>query len=88
MMRIDDGLRTAAELEVGPPKDNLTILGISRWLAARIERDAIPSDADGRKAWGGSQRTLLRETLRCSTLQVERPWFLFGARIGGRDTRS
>ena len=88
VMRVDSELRTLAELEVGLPEDNLTILGISRRLAARIERDEIPSDADGREAWARSQRTLLRETLRYSAVHLQRPWFLSGTRMGGLDTRS
>lgn len=81
-------LKTAAELEVGLPEDNLTILGVARKLAARIERDAVPLDPAERKAWGAEQRELLRDTLRYSPVTVERAWFLSGTRMKGLDTRS
>ena len=81
-------LKTAAELEVGLPADNLTILGVARKLAARIERDAIPLDPADRVAWATEQRDILRGTLRYSPVAVERAWFLSGTRMRGLDTRS
>ncbi len=81
-------LKTAAELEVGLPEDNLTILGIARKLATRIERDAIPLDPAERNAWATEQRRVLRETLRYSPVAVERGWFLAGTRMKGLDSRS
>ncbi len=85
---VGDELKTAAELEVGLPEDNLTILGVARKLAARIERDAIPLDPVERKAWAAEQREVLRDTLRHSPVAVEHAWFLSGTRMKGLDTRS
>ena len=81
-------LKTAAELEVGLPDDNLTILGVAQRLAGRIERDPLPSDPVERKAWAASRREALRETLRFRPVSVERAWFLSGTRMNGLDSRS
>lgn len=80
--------RNADELEVGLPEDNLTILGIARKLAARIEREEIPRDAAARRSWAGDQRRILRETLRYERVGLDRAWFLTGTRMKGLDTRS
>ncbi len=83
-------LRTAEELEVGLPGDNLTILGIARRLAARIERErtAIPSASQERALWARDLRRTLRATLRHEAVDVGRAWFLRGARAKGLDSRS
>ncbi len=81
-------LKTAGELAVGPPPGNLTILGIARLLADRVERDEIPPEAAARRSWAAGQRSLLRDTLRYEPVEVERAWFLSGTRSKGIDTRS
>lgn len=81
-------LKSAAELEVGLPMDNLTILGIARKLAARVEREGPPSGERERAAWAEERREVLHETLRYSPVQVDRAWFLSGTRMRGLDTRS
>ena len=81
-------LRSAAELEVGLPADNLTILGIARKLAVRIEREKIPADQAALRSWAGEQRRVLRETLRYERVALDRAWFLTGTRMKGLDTRS
>ena len=80
-------LRTAAELEVGLPRDNLTVLEIARKLASREQRAPIPAAAE-RRAWAGEKRRVLRETLRFAPVGVERAWFLAGTRMKGLDSRA
>lgn len=81
-------LRTADELAVGLPSDNLTILGLARTLAARIEREPIPEDAAERRKWAAARREVLRTTLRYRPAKVERGWFVAGTRMKGLDSRS
>ncbi len=81
-------LRTAAELEVGLPGDNLTILQIARKLASRIQRAPIPVAPPERRTWAREQRQVLRETLRFAPVGVERAWFLAGTRMKGLDSRA
>ncbi len=83
-------LLTAADLEVGLPEDNLTILGVARELAARNRnrRSQVPADLPDRGSWARGRRGDLRETLRFQAARVERAWFLRGARLSGIDSRS
>lgn len=79
---------TASELRVGLPRDNLTILGLAKLLAERIERSEIPGEPGERASWAREQREVLRRTLRYNPVAVERAWFLSGTRMHGLDTRS
>ena len=81
-------LKTAAELEVGLPDDNLTILEIARKLASRIQRAPIPVGPTERRVWAREQRQVLRATLRFAPVEVERAWFLTGTRMKGLDSRA
>ncbi len=81
-------LKTAAELEVGLPADNLTILGIARKLASRVQRTPIPDAPSERRGWAGEERQALRQTLRLAPVEVDRAWFLSGTRTKGLDSRS
>ena len=81
-------LKTAAELNVGLPAGNLTILGIARKLAASIEREDIPAAPAERGSWARERRAVLRETLRYKPVSVDRAWFKRGTRMRGLDSRS
>lgn len=81
-------LRSAADLEVGLPADNLTILGIAKKLAARIEREDFPAGSEALRSWAGEQRRILGETLRYEPVALDRAWFLAGTRMKGLDSRS
>lgn len=81
-------IKSAEELAVGLPKDNLTILGLARKLAERIERPALPSgDAEGR-AWRQRQRELLKETIRFRPVEVKRAWIAGNTKRKGLETLS
>lgn len=87
-VRSDAEHHTAAELQVGLPPQNLTILGLAKLLARRIDHGAIPQEPGERASWAHEQREILRETLRYSPVTVKRAWFLSGTRMHGLDTRS
>jgi len=70
-----DEIRTAAELTVGLPKENLTILSLARSLAARIS----PRSGD---------RARLASTLRYKETSLTRAWALRNTRQKGLETRS
>ncbi|MBI3472292.1 MAG: acetylxylan esterase [Candidatus Solibacter usitatus] len=72
---VDDQVRTPEELAVGLPPDNLTILGLARKLAARIER--APADRDR-----------LRRALRYRETAVEHAWALANSKNKGLESRS
>jgi hypothetical protein len=59
------------DLEAGVPKDNLTIVGLARQLAANIHHD-LPADPDA--AWAAKQRDILRGVVRFSPVTVTHAW--------------
>ena len=67
-------IKSFHELEVGLPKDNLTILGLARKIASEIERAPIPSDSSARGAWASSEREKLRQLVRLEPVKIASPW--------------
>jgi hypothetical protein len=76
---VDDQVTSFEELTVGLPKDNLTILGLARKLAAGIERDRAPIEA---------QRSQLRSIVRYQPVAVEHDWALANKKNRGVETMS
>ena len=64
------------ELAVGLPKENLTILGLARKLAANAPRPVSPS------------AELLKETVRFRPVEVERAWIAGNTKRKGLETLS
>jgi hypothetical protein len=61
-------VKTADELKVGVPADNLNFNTLARRLADRLPRDAaIPTVPSERPAWLERRRALLRETVHAHT---------------------
>jgi len=70
-------IKSFEELTVGLPKDNLTILGLARQLADKIERPH-----------GGDRRPELRHTVRYNDADVAHTWALSNTKSKGLETRS
>ncbi|HEU0139076.1 MAG TPA: hypothetical protein VFQ79_05180 [Bryobacteraceae bacterium] len=85
---VDAEIKSYDELVVGLPKDNLTILGVAKVLAARIERRGGPSGDTSRSAWVQSQRDLLRQTVRYRPVDVRHAWAVGNTHQRGLETRS
>jgi dienelactone hydrolase len=71
----DNEIRTAQQLAIGVPDDNLTILGLARQFASQLKREPIPAGGAQRDAWVASQRRDLQSVVRytpVSTLQALR----------------
>jgi len=81
-------LKRYDELVVGLPKDNLTILGLARKMAADIQREPIPSEAAAREKWAVSQREGLRTVVRYKPSGLGRVWTLANTKSKGVETRS
>ena len=81
-------LKSYDELVVGLPKENLTILGLARKMAAAIQREPIPSGADARDKWAVSQRQALRTIVRYRESGMGRVWTLANTKSKGVETRS
>lgn len=78
-------IKSYEELVVGLPKDNLTILGLARTLAAKIESSRVPLD---RAADLPAQRTKLRALVRYAPTAVEQAWAVTSTKSKGVETRS
>jgi dienelactone hydrolase len=71
---VGESVKSYSELAVGLPKDNLTILGLARKLAAGITRPALPSDSAGKAAWAETERTKLKDVVRYHPVTVQQAW--------------
>jgi hypothetical protein len=83
----DSELRTPEDLAVGVPKDNLTVLGLAKRLAAMVIRDPAPTDAPSRVQWASKERAELRRTVRFMPVDVDHAWAIDNSRERGIDSR-
>ncbi len=87
-VEVESRLRTAEQLTVGLPQDNLTIVGLARKLAAGIQREPAPSAPKARRGWAAGQRTKLKALLRYSPVSMAHPWMLASTREHGLESIS
>lgn len=81
-------IKTIEELTVGLSKDNLTILGLARKLAERIERPTIPSGGPERLTVVRRERQRLKETVRYRAADVRYAWPVGNTKRKGLETVS
>jgi hypothetical protein len=72
-------IKTYDELKVGLPKDNLTILGLAKRFASKIERSTGPA---------GERRAELRRVVRYQETAVASAWAVANSKAKGLETRS
>jgi dienelactone hydrolase len=84
----DAEIRSFDELVVGLPKDNLTILGLAKKLAAQISRSAPPSEEADNTTWAAAERAKLRRLVRYNQVTVNHPWAVGNTKNKGLETRS
>jgi dienelactone hydrolase len=77
---VDAEVKSYDALVVGLPKDNLTILGLARKLAAGITREPAASSSDA--------RTKLKSLVRYKPVNLEHAWALTNTKNKGVETRS
>jgi hypothetical protein len=73
---VGEDLNTYTQLAAGVPADNLTILGLARQFATKLQRPAVPADPAARTAWVQSQRARLVKVLNYQPVTVEHPWYV------------
>ena len=83
----DDEIRTAEQLAVGLPPENLTIAALARKLASQISRPEIPK-ASERSSWIKSERERLKGVIRYSPVSVENAWRVNNTKRSGLETIS
>ncbi|MGH9328222.1 MAG: hypothetical protein ACRD2B_16255 [Terriglobia bacterium] len=67
----DSEIKSFADLKVGIPAHNLTVLGLARELASRIRRTPIPTAPAARARWASKQRRKLESVIRYQPVIVE-----------------
>jgi dienelactone hydrolase len=87
-IEVGEYVKTYSDLVVGLPKDNLTILGLARKLAAGITRSTIPSDTAGKAAWVETERSKLQEVLRYHPVNVQQAWAVANTKHNGVESVS
>jgi dienelactone hydrolase len=84
----DAEIKSYSELEVGIPKDNLTILSLAQKFGREISRAAIPSDSTARESWASSEREKLKELVRFKPVEISRVWAVANTKNKGIETKS
>jgi dienelactone hydrolase len=69
----DPEIRTAEQLTVGLPQQNLTIVDLARKLAGQIAQTPVPAVSE-RASWVQSQRKQLKNVIRYQPVSVENAW--------------
>jgi len=87
-IEVGEYVKSYSDLAAGLPKDNLTILGLARKLAARITRSTIPSDSTGKAAWADTERSKLEEVLRYHPVTVQQAWLAANTKHNGVESVS
>ena len=83
----DDEIKSADQLAVGLPQQNLTIMGLARKLAGEITKPEIPTGS-AQASWIKSQRDHLKDVVRYAPVSVERAWRTNNSKHQGLETLS
>ena len=81
-------LKSYQELEVGLPKDNLTILGLAKKMASGFTRTPIPSEPSARTSWASSEREKLHHVVRMAPVKIADSWRVLNTKDKGVESLS
>jgi dienelactone hydrolase len=73
-------IKTFEQLEVGLPKDNLTMLGLAKQFASRFRRQPVPTEAAARAAWASTERNKLASVIRYKPVAVKDAWRMWNTK--------
>jgi dienelactone hydrolase len=82
----DAEIKSYDELAVGLPKDNLTVLGLARKMAAAIHREPVPADSAAKSTWAASERSKLESVVRYKPVKVASAWRMWNTKNKGLET--
>ncbi len=85
---VEGEVKTAQELKLGIPEDNLTILALARKLAGEIEHGTPPGNLEEKRAWIGRKRQRLQELVRYRSRSVKHPWGVANTKRKGLESVS
>ncbi len=84
----DAEIKSYDELAVGLPKDNLTILGLARQMAAAIHREPVPADSAAKSKWAAAERSKLESVVRYKPARIASAWRMWNTKNKGLETIS
>jgi dienelactone hydrolase len=84
----DSEIKTHQELVVGLPKDNLTMLGLARKMAAAIRREPVPVESGAKSNWAAAERTKLESDVRYKPAKLATAWRMWNTKNKGLETIS
>jgi dienelactone hydrolase len=73
-------VKTYEQLEVGLPKDNLTMLSLAKQIASRFQRQPIPAEPVARTAWASAERNKLASVIRYNPVEVKDAWRMWNTK--------
>ncbi len=73
-------IKSYKQLEVGLPKDNLTMLTLARQFASRFQRQPIPAEGTARAAWTSAERRKLASVIRYKPVEVKDAWRMWNTK--------
>ncbi len=73
-------IKSYKQLEVGLPKDNLTMLTLARQFASRFQRQSIPTEAAARETWASAERRKLASVIRYKPVEVKDAWRMWNTK--------
>lgn len=85
---VDSEIASLDDLEVGLPKDNLTILGLARRFANGIPHRPVPSSGAESAEGAAADREHLKSLLRYKAVGVKHVWAITNTKHQGLETRS
>ena len=85
---VEAEVKTAQELKLGIPEDNLSILALARKVAGEIEHESPPGNRERRRAWVGRKKQRLQEVVRYRSQSVEHPWGVANTKKRGLESVS
>ena len=72
---VGQNLNTYDQLAAGVPANNLTILGLARQFASKLQHPEVPAAGD-RAAWAQSERATLQNVVKYQPVTVAHPWYM------------
>jgi hypothetical protein len=82
----DAEIKSYDELAVGLPKDNLTVLGLARKMAAANRREPVPADSAAKSTWAVAERSKLETVVRYKPVKVASAWRMWNTKNKGLET--
>ena len=73
---VGQDLNTYDQLAAGLPANNLTMLGLARQFASKLQHQAIPATVAERQDWAQSERTKLGKVVHYEPVTVAHPWYM------------